>query len=137
MGANLSKSRASGKEELGKELAQVLGVDERNGVSAYAVRYFQITYEGRKLGVKAFDTPPPGFDYRTLDVHDRPRKDAGRELYHSQDPTVIVSENFVSHFKKKTGDRVELPSPSEHRQVDSQGRPSCFPIVLAAPSRFR
>jgi len=45
-------------------------------------------------------------------VVDRNVEEAGHDLYHSPDPTVFVSENFVLHFQKKTGDVLDLATPS-------------------------
>jgi putative ABC transport system permease protein len=71
-----------------------------------------IRYGDRTIGLKAYDEPEQSLHYSTLDVQDRPAAEAGYELYHSPDDTVLVSDNFRLHFHKKTGDYVDLESPS-------------------------
>jgi putative ABC transport system permease protein len=62
--------------------------------------------------MKAWDEPDSSVHYSTFQVLDRPAAQAGQELFHSQEPSVMVSENFVLHFHKKTGDHVEIDTPS-------------------------
>ncbi|MGK5082931.1 FtsX-like permease family protein [Bdellovibrionota bacterium FG-1] len=99
-------------EDLGPELEKIPGIKMTNGKGAYGIRFIHVTYEGRQLGMKAWDEPDPAANYSILDVQDRTPFQAGRDLYHSPDPTVLVSENFVLHFKKKTGDSLDLDTPS-------------------------
>jgi len=99
-------------EDLGKDLARIPGIQVPSNGSMYALRFVHIQYEGRQLGLKAYDEPEPEIKYGTIDVLDRPREEAGRELYHSADPTVMVSENFVLHFHKKTGETLTLDTPA-------------------------
>jgi putative ABC transport system permease protein len=99
-------------EDLGLELARIPGVEAGPDRSAYGLRFIHIPYEGHSLGLKAWDEPDPSLHYSTLDVQDRPVADAGRELFHSNVPTVLVSENFVLHFHKKTGDTIQLDTPT-------------------------
>lgn len=96
-------------EDLGSELGAIPGIKYS---ATYALRFVHLNYGGKQLGLKAYDEPAPEFEYSTFDVLDRPAKDAGHELYHSTQPTALVSENFVLHFHKKTGETLEIDTPS-------------------------
>jgi putative ABC transport system permease protein len=69
-------------------------------------------YDGKQVALKAYDEPNPSGHFKLFFVQDRSAEDAGRDLYHSSEPTVLVSDSFVLHFKKKTGDFINLDSPS-------------------------
>ena len=99
-------------ESIGQELAAIPGVkkDQRGLVSG--MRFIQFLYEGRTLGMKAIDEPLPSQHYSMIDRLDGPVETAGRELFSARDNTVMVSENFVLHFGKKTGDRIRIDTPS-------------------------
>jgi putative ABC transport system permease protein len=99
-------------EDFGKDLALVPGVRVTNGRGAYAIRFVHVQYQGQQLGLKAFDEPSPSTGLAIFDVLDRPAAAAARDLFSSRHPTVMVSESFVRHFKKKTGDTIELETPS-------------------------
>ena len=99
-------------ESVGRELEKVKGVAMGERFGAYGVRFVHILYEGKKIAVKANDEPYAAAHYSTLDVLDRPREEAGRELFHSADPVLMVSENFVLHFGKKTGDHISVDTPT-------------------------
>src|SRR4051812_29684896 len=45
-------------------------------------------------------------------MSDRDKESAARDLYHSEDPVIFVSQNFVIHFKKKTGDLIDMQTPT-------------------------
>ncbi|HUP58499.1 MAG TPA: FtsX-like permease family protein, partial [Bdellovibrionota bacterium] len=94
-------------EDLGRELVTVPGLKK----SAHAMRFIHVEYQGRRIGLKAFDPPDPAFGFSTIPVIDRPKNDAGNELFGSTDPTVLVSSNFVLHFGLKRGDTVRLATP--------------------------
>lgn len=95
-------------EEVGKELLEVSGLKKR----VTGLRFLHIPYGDERMAMKAYDEPDPDLEYSSLDMVDRPAKEAGYELYHSKDPVVMVSENFSLNFKKKTGDFLELETPS-------------------------
>ncbi len=77
-----------------------------------ALRFVHFDYGGRTLAVKALDEPPAFLHYSTFEVKDRDTADAGRELFHSADPTIMVSRSFVNHFGNKTGDRIAIETPT-------------------------
>ena len=95
-------------------------------LGAYELREVKVNYKPQgsdqeeKLLLKYFGEPPvpevvpgekPEARYAIFDVTDRDGEQAGHELFHSKDPTVIVSENFSIHTGKKTGDSIELATP--------------------------
>jgi putative ABC transport system permease protein len=47
-----------------------------------------------------------------LDARDRPRDEAGRELFRSNDPTAMISQNLALRFGHETGGTLELDTPS-------------------------
>jgi putative ABC transport system permease protein len=91
-------------------------------LGAYELREVKVHYgpQADELIVKYFGEPPvpvasagqaPEPRYSIFDVTDGDSEQAGQALFHSQDPTTIVSENFSLHTGKKTGDTVELMTP--------------------------
>lgn len=109
-------------EAIGFEMAKTPGV-----AGVYAMSTLLVPYEGKKVELKAFDETDPSIHYGLFDMKDRPASEAGYELYHSPDPTVLVSENFTSIFHKKTGDKIKLSTPSgdiEARIVGVEIEPS-------------
>jgi putative ABC transport system permease protein len=100
-------------EDIGRELSAVPGVRRGpDGNGAYALRFVHFRYEDRQLAIKAYDEPAPDVAYSTFDVRDRLEAEAGRALFHSDGPSTMVSENFVLHFGKKTGDTIDVDTPS-------------------------
>ena len=103
-------------ETLAAELDQVPGVDVAGGRGARGFRIVHHVLDGRQLTVKAYDPTHPRIGTDLFDVVDRPVADAVRELYDASRPGVIVSQNFAAHFGKRTGDVLELDTPSgRHR----------------------
>ena len=95
-------------DSLQKELAKVKGVQ-----GVFGQRIVTVDVAGRKVKLSAFDEVPPetlDVPYSYFEVIDRPIPEAGRELYHSPDTSIFVSESFATLFGKKTGDTVELRS---------------------------
>ena len=91
-------------------------------LGAYELREIKMNYQGESLLLKYYGEPPvpeapaaqdsePALRYNIFDVVDRDTESAGKDLFHSKDPVVMVSENFVVHFRKKTGDSIELVTP--------------------------
>ncbi len=99
-------------ENIGKQLSSVKGLEKGPDRSAYAIRSVHFQYGGKQLTLKAYDETNPKQGYANFEVLDRPVAEAARELYHSGEPTVLVSEIFSRNFGKKTGDFVDLESPS-------------------------
>jgi putative ABC transport system permease protein len=99
-------------ESLGPELATLDGIRKGPDRSAYAIRSIHFRYEGKQLTLKAYDETNPADHYANFEVLDRPTEEAARELYHAPDLTAFVSEGFAQNFRKRTGDRVTIPTPS-------------------------
>ena len=98
-------------EDLAKELEAFPGLDRSGGRGAFGMRYVKVDYRGHTLALKAYDRPHPRLSNFGFDVRDRDPAEAGRELFESPVPAVLVSENFVLRFGIKTGDTLELDSP--------------------------
>lgn len=99
-------------ESLGPELSHIPELLPAKPHTVSAMRLIHLRYEGVDISLKAYDEGDPQVPHWTLETLDRPRAQAKRELYHSTRPAMMVSENFVVHFRKKTGDYVSVPTPS-------------------------
>lgn len=99
-------------ESIAQELEKIPGVLKGPDRGAYGIRAIRLDYEGKQIRIKAYDEPNPADRYSIFEVLDRPTYEAGRELYSSSDLTTLVSENFAMNFKKKTGDTIQVNSPS-------------------------
>jgi putative ABC transport system permease protein len=103
-------------ETLAADLDKIPGVDVADGKGARAFRFVRHMHEGRQIAIKAIDLQHPRVGTHLFDVTDRPAAEATRELYAfsapDQAPTVMVSQNFVTHFGQKTGDHIELDTPA-------------------------
>ncbi|HEY2514887.1 MAG TPA: ABC transporter permease, partial [Polyangiaceae bacterium] len=96
---------------IAEELAREPGVWKRTR-TVDGIRFLHLDYQGHSIALKAYDEPDPSLHYWLFDVRDVSRDEAGAALYHSADPTVLVSTNFVLHFGKQTGDSIVLSTPS-------------------------
>ncbi len=94
-------------EEVKEKIQIIEGVE-----SVYAIRYVHMPYDGNIILLKVFDEPPTSTKFSVFDVQDRDVEEAGRDLYYSKDPTIMVSKSFTIRFKKKTGDVIELLTPN-------------------------
>jgi putative ABC transport system permease protein len=99
-------------EDLGKQFKDIPGIDTDYHSGIHGVRFIQVPYGGRQVGLKAIDPVNPSKKRPPFDMVDRPAEDVNREIFEGKDPVVTVSENFVFHFGKKTGDTLTLPTPS-------------------------
>jgi putative ABC transport system permease protein len=99
-------------EELRAELLEIPGLINGSQPGVYALRFIHLNYEQKSVALRAYDEPDPALHYSNIEVLDRPSESAGYEIYHNSEPTILVSENFAFHFKKKTGDFLELTTPS-------------------------
>jgi putative ABC transport system permease protein len=96
-------------EDVGDEIRRVPGVKQEGGVAG--LRLIHLNYEGLEIGLKAFDEPHPTSGYSMFDLQDRSAAEAGPELFDGAAPAAFVSSNFVLHFRKRTGDSIELVTP--------------------------
>jgi putative ABC transport system permease protein len=99
-------------EELWKKIETIEGVMPSPEGSYQAMRMVHLQYEGQQISLKAYDEPPLELKYSNFDVKDRSTEKAGYDLFHSTEPTVLVSENFEMHYGLKTGDTLNLATPS-------------------------
>lgn len=99
-------------ESVGKDLEMLKGIRVGPKRGAYAIRSVRIDYMGKQISLKAYDETNPADGYNNFEVLDRPTDEAVRELYHSEKPVTLVSENFARNFKKRTGDTIQVDSPS-------------------------
>ncbi len=101
------------REQLKDELNRLEGVDVQDGIGATGLRYVKQVYEGRTLAIKAFDPPHPRLRNSLIEIKAGGTPDEVRSVFFSSAaPVALVSENFVRHFRKRTGDVLELNTPS-------------------------
>ncbi|HTL11982.1 MAG TPA: FtsX-like permease family protein [Bdellovibrionota bacterium] len=98
-------------QDVGLEIAKVPGVDATPEMPPRAMRFIHMIYQGEQLGLKAVDPPRIDKDYYSIDVRDRDKKVAVTEMMDAKEPHAFVSENFVLHYGKKTGDSIRLDTP--------------------------
>lgn len=108
-------------ENLAAEINKVPGVVIGPYGGAFGVRYTKVRYNGELLGLKAYDIPDPSLNYKIFDVVDRPVPDAGKELFFSNEDTVMISKNFSLHFNKKSGDYVDIDTPAGRKSMKVVG----------------
>lgn len=101
-------------ESLEKEFDAIPGIASFGGKKVFGMRFVHTTFAGRPVAIKAWDKPRDVGGLKPFDVVDRDRGEAVKELFDESSalPALFVSENFVLHFGKKTGDTIELPTPT-------------------------
>lgn len=99
-------------ENVGRELEKLKGLRRGPERSAYAIRSVRVDYGGKQVSLKAYDETDPAQGYSNFEVLDRPTAEAVHELYHSDHPVTLVSENFARNFNKKTGDVIQVDAPT-------------------------
>ncbi|MBI3543626.1 MAG: FtsX-like permease family protein [Deltaproteobacteria bacterium] len=90
-------------------------------LGAYGLREINVMYQNDGQLLKYYGEPPAPEQageprYNIFDTVDRESEAMGHDLFHSSEPTILVSQNFVVHYKKKTGDSMELMTPSGAKQ---------------------
>jgi len=103
--------------ELAAEIDRVPGVDK----GARGFRVVHHLYQGQRLVLKAYDEQHPKIGHSIYDVTDRDAEAAGRDLFDRTRQTVMVSTNFVTHFGLKTGDTLELDTPTGRQRFEIVG----------------
>lgn len=100
-------------ESMGEDLSAIEGVMPRDVHGVGAFRYVQVGYAGRWVGLRSFDEPPTSVGPRLFGaVVDVTPDTAFNALFRRQTPHVLVSDTFAAHFGKKTGDGIDLDTPS-------------------------
>jgi putative ABC transport system permease protein len=101
------------EEGLANDLNRIPGVDISEGIGATGLRYVKQLYDGKTLAIKAFDPPHPRLRNSLIEIKSGGDPDSVRNrFFQSADPVVLVSENFVMHFKKTTDDSIDLQTPA-------------------------
>ena len=103
-------------ESLGSEIDKVPGVDIADGKGARGFRIVHHDHQGRQIVIKAMEPQHPKVGNAWFDVIDRPVDQAVGELFAPSTTGVLISQNFAGHFKKRTGDILELTTPSGTEQ---------------------
>jgi putative ABC transport system permease protein len=101
------------EERLANDLNRIPGVDISEGIGATGLRYVKQLYGGKTLAIKAFDPPHPRLRNSLIEIKSGGDPDSIRfTFFQSTDPVILVSENFVMHFKKAAGDSIDLQTPT-------------------------
>ncbi len=100
-------------EAIQSELQDLPGIRPFGEGRGVRQRLLQFTSDGKKFAIRALDYPPEYTEFRALQVTDRDRIEAAREIFESTEPRVMVSENYFNkHPNLKTGDTLELDTPN-------------------------
>ncbi len=100
-------------ESIADELAKVEGVHvPSNGIKIFGQRVIKTRYQDQFITLKASERTDPEAKYANLQAIDRDRIQMGDELFESKYPCIAVSEIFQNTFHKKTGDSIDLETPT-------------------------
>jgi putative ABC transport system permease protein len=108
-------------EAVARDIDAVAGVRVDNGRGAMGIRYANIRLAGRQVTVKAFDRPHASLHELPFDLRNDYPLRRGGDIFASERPAALVSENFVKHFGKRTGDELTLDSPGGVLQLEVIG----------------
>lgn len=103
-------------ESLADEIDRLDGVDLAEGHGARIYRFVAIVFEGRPITLKAIEAQHPRVGSAIFDTIDRPADDAMRDLYATGQLSVMVSQNFQRRFGWRTGDTIEVDTPSGRKR---------------------
>ena len=94
------------------ELNRLEGIDISDGIGATGLRYVKQRFQGKTLALKAFDQPHPRLKNALIEIKSGGDPDEVRSrFFMGLKPEILVSDNFVMHFGKTTGDTIELETP--------------------------
>ena len=99
-------------ESVGRQIDSIPGVDVVEGRGAMGIRYVTLPFENHEIVVKAFDRPRAAAGRLPFDLRTAYPVRYGGNVFDTERPTALVSENFAKHFKKRPGDTLNLDSPS-------------------------
>ncbi|MBC7690767.1 MAG: FtsX-like permease family protein [Methylotenera sp.] len=88
------------------------GVDLSNKRPIVVMRYMKVNYQGDPLVIKALDPTSDESGYPYIDALDRTALEAGHELFSDAHDSVLISENLAKRYHKKTGEVLELDTPT-------------------------
>jgi putative ABC transport system permease protein len=109
-GLFLNGDAAPLREGLKAEIDQVPGVDVAHHGGAHAQRVVKIRHESRTIVLKAWDRISP--ERAPIVMMDGDGTAALGAMFDAARPSVLVSENFATHFGKRRGDTLALETPS-------------------------
>ena len=118
-------------ESIAADIDKIPGVDVVDGHGARGFRFVRHIHEGQQIAIKAIDPQHPRVGSALYDVTDRRADDAVRDLYAPGRRTVMVSQNFVTHFHKRTGDSVAIDTPQGRVTFESSASWSTSPTRSA------
>jgi len=107
-------------ESMGRELAEVPGVDRRSDGSVTAMRLAHVRFAGQEIGVKAWDVPERPAERAQFVLRDGPKEDS-RALYEGSPYRVLISENLAIHYGKRRGDTIDLDTPHGAQRFEIVG----------------
>jgi putative ABC transport system permease protein len=99
------------REELQKEILATPGVrpiGENRGMGVRLISYY---HHGKKMMIKAYDHYADFYQYQNFAIQNGDKTKIVPLLYNGEN-TVILTETFLSKQNKKTGDTVELNTPT-------------------------
>jgi putative ABC transport system permease protein len=99
-------------ESLARDIDAIAGVRLDQGRGAVGIRYASTHYAGQEVTLKAFDRPHPWLARLPFDLRSDYPLRRGGDIFADPRPAVLVSENFVRHFGRQTGDELTLDSPT-------------------------
>ncbi len=99
-------------ESLGAEIDKIPGVDVAGGKGARGFRSVRHTHAGRQIILKAMEPQHPQVGNAWFDVVDRPVDATVAAMFAPGRDGVLISQNFAAHFGARTGDRLELQTPT-------------------------
>ncbi|MBI3557140.1 MAG: ABC transporter permease [Deltaproteobacteria bacterium] len=92
---------------LGAKIRAVTGVKD-----ICEVREVSFEYDGGTVTIKSYGEPAASDSEAMFVLRDRDAHEASTELFHASDAVVLISENFAARTRKRSGDSIELRTPS-------------------------
>ncbi len=120
VGQSASADAQPFRGEVLEKINTIQGVEIVDGVGARATRALKMHHKGHEIGVRARDAPSLAHG-TTLTTVDRPSAEVARDLFFGATPAVAVSETFASKFGHKSGDDLELMTPTGPLRVKIVG----------------
>jgi putative ABC transport system permease protein len=99
-------------DEIEKELRQVPGVREVGHDRGMGSRLTSFQYQGKNLKIKAYDRPADFYGDRIFDMDESIRGVVVQELYRDREPKILATEGFLTKHGFRSGDAIELATPS-------------------------
>ncbi len=100
------------KESIEKEILQVPGIRPIGENRGSASRVIRFKYEGTLMTIKAHDQYADHYEYKNYAVVGSDRIKTAQTLYENEEPRVLTTNSFLSHYHKAVGDFVEFDTPT-------------------------